>query len=353
VPGIYDTTELKKHATADDPWALKWLQNHTAGFGAYHLESVSPGEQAVYVANPNYFRPAPYFDRVIYRAVPSGASRVSLLKAGQVNWVENMTIQQVKDLQKDSRVKVVTTVGRGVSSFRMNPKFKPFDDVRVRQAVNYAIDKKVINSTVFLDAGTPAGTLVPPFIEGAILDANPYAYNPDKAKELLAAAGLPNGFETEILYSSLFTWEEPMAIQLAAQLKAVGIRATPKRITNSDMKSRSNIKKMDMPFFSYEDSPIVLDPVYTMYLMARSTGVSNRSAFNNPKIDELIDSARKELDKSKRLAMMTEAQHLWVEGAPWILTVFRPVFEAMTTDITGWYNYPDDHERWYNLGSSK
>ena len=73
-PSIYDSTEVKKHVTAEDPWALDWMQTHTAGYGPYTVDSVRPGEQATFVANPGYFRAAPFFGRVIYRAVPSPAS---------------------------------------------------------------------------------------------------------------------------------------------------------------------------------------------------------------------------------------------------------------------------------------
>ncbi|MFM8679709.1 MAG: ABC transporter substrate-binding protein, partial [Alphaproteobacteria bacterium] len=75
-PGIYDSTETKKHATPDDPWALKWIDQNTACFGAYHMAELRPGEQAVFVANPNYFREKPYYERVVYRAVPSAGSRL-------------------------------------------------------------------------------------------------------------------------------------------------------------------------------------------------------------------------------------------------------------------------------------
>ena len=101
-PGIYDSTEVKKYATADDPWALKWMEAHTAGYGAYHLESVQPGQQAVFVANPNYFRVAPYFQRVVYRAVPSGASRVALLRSGQVQWIDRANVQQISTCRRIS-----------------------------------------------------------------------------------------------------------------------------------------------------------------------------------------------------------------------------------------------------------
>ncbi len=349
VPGIYDSTETKKHATDDDPWALKWMATHTAGFGAYHLESIKAGEQAVFIANKNYFGDKPQFDRVVWRAVPSGASRVTLLKAGQVQWIDQANIQQVIDMQKDDRVKVESNVGRSIASLRMNPKFEPFDDVRVRRAFNYAIDKKKIQQAVFLGTGTIAKSIVPPIVDGYDPSFFVYDYDPDKARALLKEAGVAEGTKIEILYAGLTPWQESMAIQVAAQLKEVGLDAKPIRITDSDMRSRGAPSVQDMPFFTFEDGPIVLDPVYSLFLMARSTGVSNRAGYKSDELDALIDEAKSTLDRDARIELMRQAQKVWMEDSPWLLTVYPDVFESMSPDIVGWTYYPDGHERWSDL----
>lgn len=349
VPGIYDSDEVSSHATEGDPWALEWLQENTAGFGAYHLEQLRPGEQAVFGYNENYFGERPYFDRVIYRAVPSGASRVTLLKSGQVHWIDRPSIQQVIDLQGDEDVKVLESPGRAIAAVRMNPNFEPFDDVRVRRALNLGVDKDEIRDSVFLGTGTIADSLVPPMIDGYDPSAYAYQYDPEAARALLEEAGYPDGFEVELLYSDLWWWLEPLAIQVSDQLRDIGVTATPVRITGSDQRSRGAPAVQDMPFFTFEDGPIVLDPVYTFYLMGHSAGVSNRAGYNNPEVDALIDEARQTLDAESRLGMMREAQRLWMEDAPWLVTVFPSVFEAMAPDIVGWVPHPDDHERWSDL----
>ncbi len=351
VPGIYDSTEMKKHATDDDPWALEWIQSNTAGFGAYHLDSLRPDDQAVFVANPNYFLDQPYFDRVIYKEVPSEASRVTLLKAGQVQLIDRPSIQKVVDLQNDPNVKVDRASGRSIASARMNPKCEPFDNALVRQAVNYAIDKDALNTAVFAGQADIARSIVPPIVDGYNPNHFPYDHNPEKAKELLSEAGFPDGITEpiQLLYADAYWHQEPIAIQLADQLKRVGINVQPTRVTTSEMRAKGAPKEQSMCFFTWEDGPIVLDPVYSMYLMAHSKGVSNRAAYSNPKVDELIDKSREELDATKRLAMMDEAQRLWIEDAPWVLTTYPATFEAMAPNVSGWVHYPDEHERWREL----
>ena len=104
-----------------------------------------------------------------------------------------------------------------------------------------------------------------------------------------------------------------------------------------------------MPFFEFEDGPIVLDPVYTLYLLAHSEGVSNRMKYSNPELDALIDEARQTLDRDKRLALMEKAQEIWMDDAPWLTVAYPRVFEAMAPNIVGWVPHPDDHERWSDL----
>ena len=346
-----DLTKMQEHATTEDPWALEWIRENTAGFGAYHLETLRPDDQAVFVANPNYFLDQPYFDRVIYKEVPSEASRVTLLKTGQVHLIDRPSIQKVVDLQADPNVRVDRASGRSIAAARMNPKCKPFDNVLVRRAINYAIDKDALNTAVFAGQADIAKSIVPPIVDGYNPDHFPYDYDPAKAKELLAEAGFPDGIAEpiQLLYADAFWHQEPIAIQLADQLKDVGINVQPTRVTTSEMRAKGAPKEQSMCFFTWEDGPIVLDPVYSMYLMAHTSGVSNRAAYSNPLVDELIDKSREELDATKRLAMMDEAQKLWVEDAPWVLTTYPATFEAFAPNITGWVHYPDEHERWREL----
>mgnify|MGYP006290676937 FL=1 len=351
VPGIYDTTEVKKHATEDDPWALEWMEENTAGFGAYHLDRLRADEQALFVANPNYFGEQPYYDRVIYREVPSEASRVTLLKRGEVQWIDRPSIQMVVDMQADESVKVERATSRSVAAARMNPKCELFSDARVRQAFNYAVDKDALNEAVFAGQADKAGSIVSPIIAGSAQEYWVYDYDPDKARELLAEAGFPDGIEepVEILYADAFWHQEPVAIQVAGMLNDIGVNAQPTRVTTSEMRARAAPGVQDMCFFTWEDGPIVLDAVYSMFLMSHSDGVSNRAGYSNPELDALIDAARQELDAETRLGLMDEAQAIWAEDAPWVLATYPATFEAMAPNISGWVYYPDEHERWKEL----
>ncbi len=348
-PSVYDTVELKKHVTPDDPWALKFLEQHSAGYGPYHVDSVVPGQQAVFVANPHYFRPQPFFQRVVYRNVPSGASRIALLRSGQVQWIDRPTVQQALDMEKDKRVKVQDVPGRAMCSVRMNCAMKPFDDMRVRQAFNHAIDRAKIRQGIVQGAGTEAASIIPPIVAAYDPSFFEYPFDQAKARALLAEAGHASGLELELNFSDIFWWEEQMAIQICDQLRQVGVNAKPQRITASDMRARTAPGKQELLFFTFEDGPIVLDPVYTISLLATTTGVSNRARYSNPKLDSLVEQAKVATDSKTRDDLMRQAQKVWMDDAPWILTVYPQTFEAMAPGISGWVPHPDEHERWVDL----
>ncbi len=345
-PAIYDTREMKRNATPQDPWALKFLESNTAGFGPYHLQSVRQGEQAIFVANPNYFGGKPFYDRVVYREVPSPGNRMQLLRTGQVQWIEELTHLQFQELRSDPRIKVVASQGTSMASARMNARFKPFDDRRVRQAIALATDYEAVNRVVFLGAGTRPRSLVPPVIPGS--DPSFWKYETDyaRARDLLRQAGYPNGIDITLEYSTLEWWEEGVAIALQQSLAQAGIRLTPKRITAADMRARSAPGVRDLPFFTFRDYPVVLDPAYKLFIDAHPEGPSDRNAYDNPDFTRLVDEALVTADEAQRAPKVREAQRLHAEDVSWVYIMYPGHFEAMPACMQGYAWYPDYHERW-------
>lgn len=354
VPGIYDSTEAKKHATADDPWAAKYIQFNTMGYGAYTLQGLKPGEEAIYVANPNYFRGKPYYDRVVYRAVPSAANRALLLKSGQVHSALNLGLQNLQQFANDPNFTVLPRPSRGASALAMNAKYPPFDDLRVREAVGYAIDRQSLNGAVFQGKGVVANTVVPPYIPGAAQDLYPAGKRDlAKAKSLLAEAGHKQGIDVELIYADSGGWEETYAVQAAAQLKEADIRAKLSKITPTELRARQTVGRRDIPFQVVADGPFVMDALYTMSIIAKTDGSANQSNYSNPALDKRIDEASTITDDTKRLAMTREIQKDWLATMMYALGVFRPIFKVVPKRVDGFVWYPDEHERWADLKAAK
>jgi ABC-type transport system substrate-binding protein len=348
VPAIFDTTEVKKHITDDDKWASKWIAQNTAGFGPYHLQSMQAGQQAVFVVNPNYAFDKPHFSRVVWREVPAAATRVALIRTGQIHYAEQIPLQQIVDLKRDRQVKVESVAGTGSATLRLNPKFPPFDDQRVRHAVAYAIDYKAIGEAVFLGLGTRSRSLLSAPIPGAI-DAYLYETDYDKAKQLLAAAGHANGIDVTIEYSTNWWWEEPLVLQAQQSLARAGIRATPKRIPTTEMNARRAPNQHTLPFMTHLTSAFVPDPSYAMFLTAHSRGSSNVNANSSAELDRLIDESIGERDQAKWLQLVGNAQRVQAEYATFIETFLPGTHEVFAACIDGFLWRPLNRLYWKDL----
>ena len=352
-PTLHDKTQVLKNATPDDPWGLKYIDQNLVGFGAYFVDSVKPGEQVVLKANPNYFRGAPYYERIIYREVPSVANRVALLKTGQVQWVEDLPLKQIADLKKDRSVKVESAVGTQPATIRMNPTIAPFTDKRVRQAFVLATDFASFNKSVFEGLGTQITSLVPPTVPGHINAFTPPARDPAKAKQLLAEAGFPNGLDVPLFYAGTYWWMEPAAIQLKNQLAEAGITLNLTRLPDPEFVKRGLVQVRDMALFPAGDATFVLDPVFTAWIFGYGQGVSNRNAYKNDDFDKLILAALSEQDPAKRLDEMKQAQQIHADDASWIMLNYPGVHVAMAPCITGWIWHTDDWPRYGELKCEK
>jgi peptide/nickel transport system substrate-binding protein len=347
-PQIHDSTQAKKSATTDDPFANKYLDQNLVGFGAYSLQSVKPGEQAVLVANPSYFRGKPFYERVIYREVPSVANRVSLLKTGQVQWVEELPLKQIADLRKDKSVKVESVVGTQPATIRMNPGIKPFDDARIREAVVLAVDYPALNQSVFEGLGTRVRSIVPPTVPDGIAAATTER-NVERAKALLKEAGHANGIDLTLNYAGTYWWMEPLAIQFKNQVADAGIRVNLQRLPDPEFVQRGLVNRRDLPLFTAGDATFVLDPVFTAWIFGFSMGVANRNFFKNEAFDKIVLDSLRETDLKKRAIMVRQLQVMHAADNSWVMGFYPGIHQAMNRCINGWIWNPDDWPRFWDL----
>jgi ABC-type transport system substrate-binding protein len=348
-PALIDSKVQKENATADDKWATKWQEKATAGFGPYHLESVKPGEGATFVLNKNYFGPAPYYTRVVYREVPSPATRAALVKSGQVHYADQMPIQQLVDLSKDRNVKVDSVPGTGAATLRMNPNIKPFDDIRVRRAVIAAMDYDAVGEAVFRGLGERSLSILAPAHGAAYIEAQKASTDQVLAKRLLTEAGYANGLDMTLEYADNWWWEEPLAIQAKDALAKVGIRVDLKRIPRTEMNTRRAIGKRDLPFFPHLANAFVLAPAYAFYLSAHTQGSSNVNDYKNPEFDRIVDEMIGEQNPKRINQLSHEAQRIHANDSTFVITHFPKTYAVTVPCVNGWLWYPHDRLVWKHL----
>lgn len=213
----------------DPTWAASHNPSLEAmGSGPYKMVGFNPETGAELVANDTYYGPAPEFKTVRLRVVIDEAARINALKTGELDTAPLINPQDLQQLEASGNLVVGIIPSTRVQIMRFNTLVKPMDDIRVRQAINYAINKEAITKALFRGKVGPAKSqILTPLHDGYNPNLGPWTYDPKKAKALLAEAGFANGLNVEMAYGKgTYVGGEQAAQFVVAQLAEVGIRAT-------------------------------------------------------------------------------------------------------------------------------
>ena len=340
---IYDSTKCKAVATADDPWARKFLENDSAGFGPYRLDQLQRGQQAVFKARPDYYLGKPPMETVIFREVPTSAIRASLLQGGAVDIAQYLQPLELIKLQGDRGVAIDSVASSSMIWVELNTNIAPFGDRRVRQAMNFAFPREQVLKTVFQGLGSPLNGCMPNIYPGFTDKFWKYRYDPDVARTLLKDAGLPQGFKTSLAYNAGDPVQEPIAILFQTALRDIGVELALRKIPAATFYNAVSQRKEPMIF--YVDSPWCPDIGYSMTLYFNSTSFINYSNYNNSRVDTLIRDTARTNDQAKRLEMMTEAQEIVMSDAPWVFIAQPGYHLARRANLKGFTYYTSNNIR--------
>jgi len=315
---IYDSTEVKKHATDDDPWAMDWLATNTASFGAYHVETFTPGEQTVWVANPNYHLGPPALERVIVRAIPEASARAALLSQGEIDVAADLTPRQREEVVDDEGIVIESRAGTAGLILGLNNDSPPLDDPLVRQAVVHALPIEDIISTVFLNQdGVQVAPGYIPAGYPATLDAWPYERDVERAKALLGEAGVTNP-TLELSFNTSQSVDEEVATLIQTGLREAGIEVSLQQLSPAKYFEQYFSRQAQMVLVN--DAPFTPDGPYVLGLYFHpdeAISPANWVNFDDPQVSELIEQGLASADPQERETLAREANGLLVEQAPW------------------------------------
>lgn len=353
VPSIYNSTLAKKNATPQDPWAAAWLKNNTAGGGAYKVASWKPGQEIVYERYDEWKSgPLPKLKRIIQREVPSAGTRRALIEKGDADMSFELPPKDFALMSQDKASSLTvksTPVENAIWYVGMNVNKPPFNNVKVRQAVAYAIPYEKIYTRAFYGRAIKLWGGKSMSATSADWPA-PHGYNTDlaKAKALMAEAGYPNGFETTLSFDlGNGTISEPMAVLIQEALAELGIKATINKVPGANW--RAQMLKKDMPIFINRFGGWLNYPEYFFFWNFHSSDpVFNTSSYKNPKMDELIQAARFETDPKKYTNQVKGFLDLLYTDLPRI-PIAQPVMDVvMGKNITGytyWFHIQPDYRQ--------
>ncbi|MDQ6769666.1 MAG: ABC transporter substrate-binding protein [Gemmatimonadota bacterium] len=308
-----------------------------------------------FAKNADYFDGPPKTDSLMARIIPEMSTATAEFEAGNVD-VLNVPDQTSKSWDADPEKKKLLTSAPALRFWyvAINTTRGPLTDVRVRQALNYAVDVSTMLAQVMAGRGTVANGVVPPLLDGANPNRKPYPHDVAKAKQLLAEAGHPNGIDVE-LWAATTDQSPRIAQTVQANLAEAGIRAKIVQRDASSMREAARKGQTDLALKEWwADYPDAENFLYPLLHSKNKGPGGNVSFFSNPHFDAIIDLAHREQNQVTRDSLYREADDLEVKYAPMIYLFFYKDLYAVQPWIKG-FKVPAvfNAQRWTDVTISK
>lgn len=288
------------------------------GTGAYKFVEFVPDQHVILEANPDYWRGKPSIERVTWRAIPDGTARMTALVTGEVDLIENVPVDLVPMIAQSPDADLVQVKNGGLTIYLgLVMSEKPLDDVKVRRALDMAIDRQSIVTNILQGMATPKGTQVG-VADFGYLDIPPTPYDPAKAKQLLAEAGLPDGFGIKMQSTHRYMKDGEVAQAVAQQFGDIGVKVDQEVLDWSVYVQQ--VPRKGPIFMLGWGSTQTLDADAAVYAIMK-TGEPYSTA-SIPALDKLLDESRKIVDPQARAAVLEEIQKVAAEEVP-LLTLYQ------------------------------
>ena len=316
---IYDEKTLKQHATAKDPYAGKWLETHTAGFGPYVVESFNSGGTSVKLSTRADYWGQKYIPTVIQQSVPETSNRVELLDSGQIQFAGALTQDDLTTVAKaGGKVQHVASLS-GVNMI-LTPK-APFDDPAVRKAIAQAMPTATIKSLLFSGStiAQPWKSILAPIVPG-YTDAYGISEDAAAAKAVLSKL---NGAELSIAYSSGQPVSEQVALQVQQALsQSGGLKVTLNELPDETFVAQ--LAKKALPTFISNQQGIPLFPSVLYYLENNfgKAGANNYNNYLNPDIQAIIAKLQQAPPLSTVEQLADQAQKILMRDLPVVPVIY-------------------------------
>ncbi|HEY7140131.1 MAG TPA: ABC transporter substrate-binding protein [Methylomirabilota bacterium] len=314
------------------------LIRHPVGTGAYKFVRWVKDDRVELEANPDYWGGKPRIGRVTFRAIPNESSRLAELLAGSVHLINTVPPELFKPIQDSPRAKLVEGKSLSVYYVIYNlvniAKERPLADKRVRQALNYAIDRQAILASIMHNVGKPVATVCTDVMLGCDAAIAPFPYDPERAKALLREAGYPNGFDFAISTTSgAYPGDRDVTLAIADQLNKVGVRA------------RANVTEYGVQLKTVQARQLADDGWFTRFtdFFGVSTIIPFRAFYSpgewslwrpgNKEFDQLIEAANTAADEAQIRDVSRKVQMLFKDEAPAIALFTAPNVYGMSPDL--------------------
>lgn len=316
------------------------------GTGPYRMVSWNRGDAVRMVRNDAYWGPKPAIPNLVFRFIPEESARIVALETGEADAIMAVPPQDVARLERDPNINVVKQTTVRTIYIGFNNQKAPFNDPRVRRALNHAINKQAIVDSIFQGGAVVADAPVVSAVFGHT-SVGPYAYNPTEARRLLAEAGFPNGLDMVLHHpTGRYPLDATVAQAVQDMLRAVGVRATLQtREWSAYLQFTSQPpQQADYDAYMLGWGTVTLDSDYGLYALLHTRqwnpNGNNRGFYSNTRVDEILDRARVETNPQNRRTMYNEAIRLIWNDAPWIYLYNAGQINAVRSNVQGLIHHP-------------
>jgi peptide/nickel transport system substrate-binding protein len=307
------------------------IATNPVGTGPFGFASQKSGDSITLKANANYWGGAPKVPGVTFRFISEPSTALSALQAGEIDWTDAVPTQRVAQLKNDDSIRLAVTPSNDYWYLALNEARDPWKDVRVRQAIAYAIDRKaIVQATSY---GTAVGNQL------AIPEGNPwyapydeYDYDIEKARSLLRDAGASPG-NLDMLVTTEYPETVTAAQVIADNLKPLGITVNIRTVDMATWLDEQNSGHFDMLMMGWLGN---IDPDDFYYAQHHTDGSSNAQKFSNPAVDRLLDAGRMETNPQVRKDDYAKAAAIIADQVSYIYLYNPSVIQAWSANLSGY-----------------
>lgn len=333
------------------------FKSDPVGTGPFVFKEWKRNDSITLEKNPTYWKEGlPKLSKVIVRSIPDNSARFNALQNGEIDLMEDLNPDDLSVLESNSALQKIERPSFNVAYLGFNLKQKPFDDVKVRQALNHAVNKQGIIEAFFAGQAKPAVNPMPPTLWGHNDSIQDYPYDLEKAKQLLAEAGYPDGLPEEVTFYAMPVSRPYMpdgkkvAEAIQADFDKIGVKVkieSPEWATYLDDLKAGEKDDIYMLGWTGDNG----DPDNFIYTLLDKDAIpgNNRSFYVNEDLHTILVNAQKEVDQEKRSELYKEAQVIIKEDAPWIPLVHSIPILAGKANLKGYVPSPTGSEAYSNI----
>jgi dipeptide transport system substrate-binding protein len=320
--------------------ALDRMDQDPVGTGPFVFQRYTKDTEVRFTAHAGYFLGKTPVDRLVISIVTDPSVRLQKLRRGECHVIADPPREDLTAIRSDKNLRLLENDGLNVGYLALNTSKKPFDRVEVRQAINHALRKGEYIKAIYLGTATEAKNPLPPSMWSYRKETKDYAFDVKKAKDLLAKAGFPSGFETTLWYMPVTRPYMPnakrMAEMMQADLAQVGIKANLVTYDWSVYLEKARKGEHDMLIIGWIGDNGDPDNFLNVLLGCGAVqGGSNFARWCDQRFEEQVTKARLTADIKRRTASYVEAQRIFKEQAPWVTLAHSRMFRATGSQVEG------------------